>query len=82
MKKDILKCLKTGINPLNCLNILQNKEKPKLSLLLAMASSILMNPFSLRQKTKETSTDRPAGIWRQSGYLHSCIDAVVRSRII
>ena len=50
--------------------------------LLIIAASVLMTPGSLRQLTKEGATDRPSGIWRQTGYLHSCIDAVVRCKII
>ena len=41
-----------------------------------------MSPGSLRLLTKEGAVDRPSGIWRQTGYLHSCIDAVVRCKII
>ena len=50
--------------------------------LLVVAASVLMTPGSLRQPTKEGVVDRPSGIWRQTGYLHSCIDAIIRCKII
>ena len=51
-----------------------------MSHLLVIASTILMTPGSLRQpiKSGEGANDRPSGIWRQTGYLHSSIDTIVR----
>ena len=55
-----------------------------MTILLAMASSILMTPGSLRQtsSTNNSVTNRPTQVWRQSGYLHSCIDILVRAKVI
>lgn len=52
--------------------------------LLSVAISILMSPESLRQRPAKSNNviDRPTKLWRQTGYLHSAIDAVVRSKII
>lgn len=52
--------------------------------LLSVAISVLMSQESLRQRPAKSNnvTDRPTKLWRQTGYLHSCIDAVVRSKII
>lgn len=55
-----------------------------MTILLAMATSIMMTPGCLRQisSTNNSVTNRPTQIWRQSGYLHSCIDILVRAKII
>ena len=54
--------------------------------LLAFALSILVTPGSLRlvsEAAKQNNiTDRPTALWRQTGYLHSAIDAIVRYKII
>lgn len=53
---------------------------------LAIAATVLMTPGSLRHvrtdKNNNNITDRPTALWRQTGYLHSAIDAVVRTKII
>lgn len=83
MVKDIVKHLQTQINPLFCKNIIECKNV-KMSHLLIIASTILMTPGSLRQpiKSGEGANDRPSGLWRQTGYLHSSIDAIIRCKII
>lgn len=62
------------------------ENSKKMAQLLAIATSVLMNPGSLRQAKDTTAStnriDRPSPLWRQSGYLHSGIDAVVRAKII
>lgn len=54
----------------------------KLSLLLTMATSVMMTPGSMRQINNTNAANRPTQIWRQSGYLHSAIDILVRAKII
>lgn len=79
-----------GLNPFLCAQILflkENKEKKdsiKLINLLAMATSILMTPGNMRKVPAQSNgaNDRPSHLWRQTGYLHSCIDAIVRTKII
>lgn len=45
-----------------------------------------MTPSNLRQTAQSTkhnnALDRLTALWRQTGYLHSAIDAVVRYKII
>ena len=52
--------------------------------LLAMATSVIMTPGTMRQipANPNSFSDRPSPLWRQTGYLHSCIDALVRTKII
>lgn len=49
-----------------------------------MASSILMTDGCLRQVATSNNAvaNRPTQIWRQTGYLHSCLDILVRAKII
>ena len=50
--------------------------------LLAMSMAIMMSPHSLRTILIDEETgkelDRPTGMWRQSGYLHSALDIMVK----
>ena len=64
--------------------ILENKNNPKIAYLLMIAVSVLMTPGSIREPVRfgNQANDRPTGVWRQTGYLHSCIDIVVRCKII
>lgn len=54
--------------------------------LITFAVSIISTPDNLRlisQATKQNNvSDRPTALWRQTGYLHSAIDAIVRYKII
>ena len=76
-----------GFNPILCVNIWkasQESEDSKMATLLAMAASVLMTPGNMRQipLNSNISNDRPTEIWRQTGYLHSCLDILVRTKII
>ena len=52
--------------------------------LLAMATSVIMTPGNMRQipANPNSFNDRPSPVWRQTGYLHSCVDVLVRTKII
>lgn len=55
-----------------------------MAILMAMATGIMMTPGNLRQTSSSTNSvsNRPTQIWRQTGYLHSSIDVLVRAKII
>ena len=78
-----------GSNPILLSNILHakmgtNVHAQKLAQLLAMAVSVMMTSGNMRlvPTNSNNSNDRPARVWRQTGYLHSCVDVLVRSKII
>lgn len=69
-----------GIHPVFALMLLQLIEKGEVQRIRSciLIQSILIHP-SLRPHQQEY---RPSGIWRQSGYLHSCLDLIRRVQIL
>lgn len=75
-------CLKYKTNPLFTKLILKSKGDEKLVNLIIMAVSILITRGTLRKKPKiaaSKASNKPIGIWRQSGYLHSALDIITKT---
>lgn len=75
------------LNPLLCSLILEAKnesegadDSSKLTLLLAMSVSVMMTEGCLKASTSFNT--KPTKIWKQTGFLHSALDILVRAKII
>lgn len=95
INKELLKYLNNGeVNPCYLHCILKNINESKLVNMMVMCMSIFMTEKEIRKIQCEDDLEedlnsmsreiekRPSGIWRQTGYLHSSLDLLIKCTIL